>query len=140
MANKYGEAALTAARAAAAYSKNPVDLWAESMQTLYRTSPVAQRKAAPRQAFLGLCEAGLVKGIAPSPGSSSNDNKNYAVAAATLLLQGTEHRSTSALWREVTNGEDKPHTGQMDIVLALWKNGLIVRPLPPETAPAQPVI
>ena len=116
MANKYGEAALMAARAAAQYSKSPIDQWNQAVQQLYRTSPVAQRKAAPRQAFLGLCDAGLVKGLEPNP------------AAATLLLQGAEQRSVSALWRQVTNGEDKPHIAQMDVVLALWKNGLIVQP------------
>ena len=128
MANKYGEAALMAARAAAQYSKSPIDQWNQAVQQLYRTSPVAQRKAAPRQAFLGLCDAGLVKGLEPNPAAATNDNRNYAVAAATLLLQGAEQRSVSALWRQVTNGEDKPHIAQMDVVLALWKNGLIVQP------------
>jgi hypothetical protein len=128
MANKYGEAALIAARAAAQFSKSPVDQWADALQQLHPTSPTARKKAAPRGAFLGLCAAGFVKGIAADPRASSSDNANYAIAAATLLLQGTEQRSISALWRQVTNGEDKVHNGQMDVVLALWKNGLIVHP------------
>jgi hypothetical protein len=31
------------------------------------------------------------------------------------------------LWRAVTNDPGKTHHNQMDIVLALWKNDLIVR-------------
>jgi len=41
-----------------------------------------------------------------------------------LLTEGTQLRSTSALWRAVTN--EKAHNSQMDIVLALWNNDLIV--------------
>jgi len=31
------------------------------------------------------------------------------------------------LWQAVSNDPKKPHNSQMDIVLALWKNDLIVR-------------
>jgi hypothetical protein len=43
-----------------------------------------------------------------------------------LLTEGTQLRSTSALWRAVTNGAGTWHNSQMDIVLALWNNDLIV--------------
>ena len=36
-------------------------------------------------------------------------------------------RSTSALWQAVSSDPEKTHNSQMDIVLALWKNDLIVR-------------
>jgi hypothetical protein len=63
----------------------------------------------------------------------SNRNKGYALAATALLEAGT-HRTITALWAEVSReqGSDEaepievPHNGQMDVVLALWKNGLIV--------------
>ncbi len=43
-----------------------------------------------------------------------------------LLAAGT-HKTVNALWAEVTDGEDIPHGSLMDVVLALWKNDLILR-------------
>jgi hypothetical protein len=97
------------------------------MQRLYLSSPTARRKSGPRGAYLGLCEEGLVKGIPPGRYTSSNDNKTYAVRAAALLAEGKQNWSTSSLWRAVTDDPEKTHNCQMDVVLALWKNGLIVR-------------
>jgi hypothetical protein len=96
------------------------------METLYPTSPVARRKGAPRGAFLGLCEEGLVKGIPAGHYSATRVNKDYAVRAAALLTEGTRSWSISTLWQAVTNNSEKTHNSQMDIVMALWKNGLIV--------------
>jgi hypothetical protein len=96
------------------------------MEKLYPTSAAARKKGCPRGAFLGLCEEGLVKGIPAGRYTTSRDNKAYAVRAVALLTEGTQLRSTSALWRAVTNGAEKTHNSQMDIVLALWNNDLIV--------------
>jgi hypothetical protein len=96
------------------------------MKQLYPTSPAAQRKTRPRGAFLGLCEEGLVKGIPAGHYGASKDNKAYALRAAELLVAGTQSWSRSALWQAVTDDPEKTHNSQMDIVLALWKNGLIV--------------
>jgi hypothetical protein len=127
MANKYGEAALLAARMEA-YGKaiTPQQRWQEAIKKLYPTSPSAQRKGGPRFAFLSLCEAGLVKGIPPGQYAPSNKDKAYALRAVALLNAGT-HKTVTTLWAEVTDGEDIPHSSQMDVVLALWKNDLIVR-------------
>lgn len=97
------------------------------METLYPTSPTARKKGWPRGAFLGLCEEGLVKGIPAGNYTASKDDKAYAVRAAALLIEGTRSWSISELWRAVTNDPEKTHNSQMDIVLALWKNDLIVR-------------
>jgi hypothetical protein len=43
------------------------------------------------------------------------------------LLNAGTHKTVTALWAEVTDGEDIAHNSQMDVVLALWKNDLIVR-------------
>lgn len=127
MANRYGEAALIAARMET-YGKaiTPSDRWNEATRKLYPTSPSAQRKGGPRFAFLSLCEAGLVKGIPIGQYAPSNKNKAYALRAVSLLNAGT-HKTVNALWAEVTDGEDVLHNSQMDVVLALWKNDLIVR-------------
>ena len=127
MANRYGEAALMATREVSSADISPVDRWESAMQRLYPSSPTARRMSCPRGAYLGLCEEGLVKGIPPGRYTASKDNKAYAVRAAALLAEGKQSWSTSALWRAVTNDPERAHNSQMDIVLALWKNGLIIR-------------
>jgi hypothetical protein len=96
------------------------------MEKLYPTSPAARRKSCPRGAFLGLCEEGFVKGIPAGRYTASRDNKAYAVRAASLLNEGTRSWSISDLWRAATDDPEKTHNGQMDIVLALWKNDLLI--------------
>ena len=127
MANRYGEAAIIAARMES-YGKalTPGMRWQEAAKKLYSTSPSAQRKGGPRFAFLSLCEAGLVKGIPAGQYAPSNKAKAYALRAVALLNAGT-HTTVNALWAEVTDGEQIAHNSQMDVVLALWKNDLIVR-------------
>src|ERR1035437_878637 len=125
MANRYGEAAILAARQASG-SKNPAAQWESALEKLYPTSPVARNKNSPRGAFLGLCEEGLIKGITTGEYTKSKDNKAYAVRAVALLLEGKQRWSRSALWQAVTEGAAKQESGQMDVVLALWNNGLIV--------------
>ena len=130
MANRYGEAALMAVRMET-YGKalTPADRWEDAVKKLYPTTPAGQKKGGPRGAFLGLCEAGLVKGIAAgfaAPATSQgNRNKAYAVKAVDLLRAGS-HKTVSQLWMGVTDGDVVEHASQMDVVLALWKNGLIV--------------
>jgi hypothetical protein len=127
MANRYGEAVLMAARHRSSGDVDPVARWERAVENLYPTSPTARKKGGPRGAFLGLCEEGLVKGIAPGHYTASKDNKAYAVRAVALLADGTRSWSTNALWQAVSNDPEKTHNSQMDIVLALWKNDLIVR-------------
>jgi hypothetical protein len=83
----------------------------------------------PRGAFLGLCEEGLVKGIPAGKYAASKDNKAYAVEAVALLTEDARKWSTGELWRAVSNDPVKAHNSQMDVVMALWKNDLIVRRL-----------
>jgi len=125
MANRYGEAAILAASEGAS-GMNPVARWERALEKLYPTSPVARLKNSPRGAFLGLCEAGLVKGIPAGDYAASKEDKDYAVRAVALLTQGTGHWSRSALWQAVTKDADKKESGQIDVVLALWNKDLIV--------------
>jgi len=126
MANRYGEAALMAVRMEL-YGKalSPLERWQDAVRKLYPTAIPAQKKACPRGAFLGLCEAGLVQGVPAGNYASGNRNKDYAVAAVALLRAGT-HKTVTQLWSAVSEGEEAVHDSQMDVVLALWKNGLIV--------------
>ena len=64
MANRYGEAALLAVRMDThGKTLTSQQRWEEAVRKLYPTTPAGQKKSAPRHAFLGLCEAGLVQGI-----------------------------------------------------------------------------
>jgi hypothetical protein len=128
MANRYGEAALIASQKCSSGTIHPVASWEAAMNQLYPTSPVARKKSAPRGAFLGLCEEGLVKGIPPGHYTAPRDHKDYAVRAARLLLEGSRKWSRSELWQAVTDDPEKTENHQMDIVLALWKHDLIARP------------
>jgi hypothetical protein len=127
MANRYGEAAIMAAKGIGSATGDPKVRWENALLRLYPTSPAARKKGAPRGAFLGLCEEGLVSGIAAGRYTPPTENKSYAVKAAALLLEGAERWSITTLWKEVTKDAPKEHDCQMDVVLALWKNNLIVR-------------
>jgi hypothetical protein len=127
MANRYGEAALMAARDSSV-GISPARRWQSAMEKVYPTRVSAQKKGGPRGAFLGLCEEGLVKGIPAGQYTTPTDNKAYAVQAAALLIEGTRKWSISELWRAVSDDPETAHNSQMDVVLALWKNGLIVMP------------
>ncbi len=130
MANRYGEAALLAVRMPTfGKALSPAERWMAAVRQLYPTTPIGQKKSGPRNAFVGLCEAGLVKGVAPGvaePGTSgATRSKAYAVQAVEFLRAGT-HATVTQLWSAVSDGEAGEHANQMDVVLALWKNSLIV--------------
>jgi hypothetical protein len=125
MANKFGEAALIAARLEVPATVTAAQRWETAVRQLYPEKPYLQKKTAPRGAFLGLCDKGLVKGIAAGEGGGSDKHGAYALQAVELLRAGT-HRTVTALWSAVTEGDESAHNAQMDVVLALWKNGLIV--------------
>jgi hypothetical protein len=124
MANKFGEAALIAARLDVPETVSAPERWDVAVRQLYPEKPYLQKKTAPRGAFLGLCEEGLVKGIARGQYAPSSKHKVYALRAVERLAAGTQH-TVNGLWADVTEGEEVAHNAQMDVVLALWKNGLI---------------
>lgn len=106
----------------------PAARWQDAVSKLYPNTLAGQKKGAPRAAFVGLCDAGLVKGIVRSATPMStieNRNKAFATRAVELLKAGS-HRTVTQLWTAVTEGEDVQHSAQMDVVLALWKNDLIL--------------
>jgi len=121
MANRYGEAALLAS-APQKLKLPPRVRWQTAMNELYPSSAAAREKGGPRNAYLGLCEAGMVVGVSTKEDAASRKSMNYAVRAAELLLANQQHWSISALWSAVCDDPKRKHTGQMDVVMALYKN------------------
>ena len=107
MANQYGKAAIMAARQGPSDSPDPKVRWDAAMKKL-STSKSSQKKTCPKDAFLGLCDVGLVKGVHQGNYTESINNKEYAIRAVELLEnKGAQFSSRSALWRAVMNGDEK---------------------------------
>jgi len=124
----YGKVALRAAKLLES-SDDPVGAWSEATSKEFFGKPAAQKKGCPRDAFLGLCQEGCVKGVNPGVYTRSRKNKDYAIAAVELLnKEPTLVDKKSELWKRVTDGASIEHNSQMDVVLSLWKNGLIAIP------------
>lgn len=78
--------------------------------------------------FLGLCEKGYVEGIPSGEYSKSKDNMEYGEKAIRLLRDNPELvNEKTSLWRKVAP-ISLTHNGQMDVVIALCKQGLIRYP------------
>ena len=123
--SKYAQAAVDIAqRCQSAESPDLKYEWDKAMLELYPNQKPARKKSCPKNAFLGLCETGMVTGIdARSYGvSQGNLNKKYAVEAAHLILEGLTNKK--ALWETVCGGEKTPNS-QVDIVLAIHAAGLL---------------
>lgn len=125
--NSYGRAAT---KAVDLYSTGLVDspqkAWAEAIAEIFGQSTSSQVKGCPRDAFLGLCEEGLVKGIPRGNYTRSKKNKKYALDAVTVLKRDPALAADPAgLWNKVMNGKRKVHNHQMNVVIALWRNGLL---------------
>lgn len=118
--NQYGNVAVLAAQK----QGNPIDAWEKAAQQEIE-SESSRKKGCPRSAFLGLCEEGLVNNFQKGKYMQKDSlNKKYAIHAIKLLQQkpelANENNASTKLW-ELLNLCDKSHNGQMDVVLALWK-------------------
>ncbi|MGC1203746.1 MAG: hypothetical protein WA839_02540 [Flavobacteriaceae bacterium] len=122
--NKYGQTALKAVHN---YKESYAiaEIYARAAKEIFETKS-SQEKSCPKGTFLGLCEAGLVKGISKGEYTKSIKNKEYALQAIEILKWADNKIFTpKELWTELNLG-DKRSNSQMDVVLALWNNNLIV--------------
>ena len=128
---KYGTAAEQAARLLGrSPSLSPREAWERATIAVFGEGTSLQVKGCPRGAFLGLCSAGLVRGVAPGRYSSSVKNAQYAVDAVDVLRRRPELvNDPDRLWTLIPKDDpNKVSNSQMDVVCALWSGGLIVRP------------
>jgi hypothetical protein len=125
---KYGEAAIHAASLVAkGKAASPIDAWKQAMAQIFRDSESSQNKGCPRATFLGLCENGLVVAVPAGKYTRSADNKRYAVEAVRQLTVNPDLvQDHKKLWYLVAGGTKKENS-QMDVVTALWREGLIAR-------------
>jgi len=128
--SKYAEAAIKAvALLKARLAGSPEQAWERATAELFGTRTSAQRKGCPRNAFLGLCEEGLIKGISAGCYTRSRANKRYALIAVRILREAPAlANDRGQLWQKVIGGQQKVHNSQMDVVIALWRAGLIKSP------------
>ena len=128
MEGGYGAVAVKAVKLITSGSfKNPSYAWDESARGVLE-SKSTKEKGCPKGAFLGLCEEGFVKEVPCGNYTSSKDNKRYALKAVQLLKKNYQlSNNKQKLWDEVMKleGKDIQHSGQMDVIIALWKKGLI---------------
>ena len=122
MAKAYGTAAVLAAEMS---SGTPQERWQFAVRTCFPDSESSRKKSCPKQAFLGLCDEGLIRNIPPGNYSRSSDNKSYAVRGVQLLRSG-RYETPADLWNAIMNGKEKRYNGQAHVVMALWNSGFII--------------
>ena len=84
------------------------------------------KKGCPKNAFLGLCSAGLIKDIPDGNYTRSIKNRAYAEICIKILKENDElKKNPKDLWEKIPN-KPKTYNHQMDVVCALWNEGLIV--------------
>jgi hypothetical protein len=127
--NKYGIAAVEAVRSIHRHEhKQPRLAWDAATARIFGAGNSSQRKGCPRDAFLSLCEVGLIAGVPPGSYTRSVKNKRYALDAISILNERPLlARDPERLWRSVMRGEEKVHNSQMDVVIALWNNNFIAK-------------
>ena len=125
--SKYGKCALDSVKLIRSDSTiNPPEAWETTSSIIFGRGTSSQRKGCPKDAFLGLCEAGLVRAVPVGSYTKSVKNKRYAIAAVSALEDNPDLSTDwQVLWRLASGSETKQHNGQMDGVISLWSNGLI---------------
>lgn len=126
--NKYGLSALKAVDLIVSRQANtPESAWEMATLEIFGAGTSGQSKGCPRSTFLALCETGKLKGIESGVYTLAKQNKEYAIKALDLLVDDPSLSSEpKVLWDKVQGGIAKKHNSQMDVVLALWNEGLIV--------------
>jgi hypothetical protein len=129
---KYGDTAVRAAGLLQNGHKSAEEAWRAVAAEMFPDAPEARRKGCPKQAFLGLCQAGLIRGVSAAVARPDPSlNRDYAAVAVRLLAAdpGLAYAGSAELWRrvmeEIRADTEKRHNQQMDVVLALWNEQLI---------------
>lgn len=123
----YGEIAVRAWSLAAHEGMSPPTAWVAAVGERY---PILhQRKNAlqhtcPKCAFLGLCEDGLLRDIAPGKYTTSVKGKRYALATVEQLRANPSLLSDKRELKAQVYGKRTPND-EVDVVLSLWEQDLV---------------
>ena len=104
----------------------PGDAWKRAVAQVFPGSRSSREKPCPRDSFLTLCETGAVRHVAPGTYTRSVKNRRYVTLALDALrsdpaLAGDQ----KGLWEVATEGAGTRPNGQIDVLLALWRRGLV---------------
>ena len=114
---------------------NPREAWDKIAGEIFGYGTSSANKGCPRSAYLGLCEDGLIVGVSRGNYIFARDdkkhNKVYAVHTVHMLRKNPclADNKPRTLWNKVMHDIGKTginHNNQMDVVLALWHEGMIV--------------
>ena len=111
--NKYAQTAVLAAQ----YVKigdSPVQAWKKASCEIFVPDSASQKKACPKNAFIGLYNEGNTLN-----GQYARKGLNY------LKEHSNENITPRELWEIVTECSGKAYNSQMDVVIALYKKGLL---------------
>ena len=125
--NKYAQIAINVVkRINLDNSINPKEAWEIEANNLFGEGKASAKKGCPKNAFLGLCEEGLIKGIPKGEyiTRSDNLNKEYVLEAYKYLKNNNSNITPLELWRKI-GMDKKSHNSQMNILCELFKLGLI---------------
>ena len=107
-------------------ASDPVEAWNKAVFKIFPTQKPSREKGCPKNAFLGLCEEGIVNGASSGRYTTSDKNKKYALSAVALLKEKPHLcEDENALWGMVKGNEEKKHNAQMDVVISLWNKKAI---------------
>lgn len=131
LGKKYGEVAYNAIgklrNIEVSNKKVIISTWKEECKQLGMTCSI-QDKTCPRTSFIELCEAGLIKDLKVNYLRDEAYSIRYAIEAVNILKTNSKKVDEKMLWKEVMKkvGKDISSNYQMDVVLNLWKKGMIV--------------
>lgn len=116
------ETARTARSYVLSRQMTPAAAWDEAAKKLSGKA----RSSYAKTTFLGLCEAGLVKGVpAGHYAERSGDMARYAARMVEMLIEDDEWEyDPQELFSQATDGKVQEQ-GQVDVVFGLWNHDLI---------------
>jgi hypothetical protein len=123
--NQFAKAAIKAVKLCRENTEaSPLEMWQQAINELSSSDNV-RKKGCPRNTFLGLCSDGLIKGILAGEYIDSVERIYARKAVGILRKNPSLADSLGELWIEIGNG-GKSRDSQMEIVVALWKEGEIM--------------
>lgn len=127
--NKYNQAAIKAVELMHKdLYHSPIEAWEIATAEVFGEGTWGAKKGCPKNAFLGLCEEGYIKGISSGVYNLRKDSKNkrYVVKAASIIKEQPDLlNNKKELWNLVTEGNRISHNYQLDVLEALWKREYI---------------